>query len=197
MSIKKAYVENSNVNIGRFTYGHEGISIKQWGEGASLDIGCFCSIAENVQIFLGGNHRTDWVTTFPFGHLYQSYLGGEKIIGHPSTNGPVLIGNDVWIGCGAIIMSGITIGDGAVIAANSMVVKDVLPYSIVGGNPASFIKFRFSDKIIRLLIKLEWWTLPIEDIRNLSADLCAVPNAKKLEQLIKTYRIKNIAKSLV
>lgn len=192
-SIRKVYVENSTVTVGIFTYGHEGIAIRQWGEGASLDIGSFCSIAENVQIFLGGNHRTDWVTTFPFGHISQTYLGGKNTIGHPATNGPVLIGNDVWIGHGATIMSGITIGDGAVVAANSTVVKDVLPYSIVGGNPAGFIKFRFSDEIICLLLKLKWWELPIEDIRNLCADLCAVPNAKKLEGLINTYRIKNIA----
>jgi acetyltransferase-like isoleucine patch superfamily enzyme len=187
-SIRKFYVENSTVTVGRFTYGHEGISIKQWGEGASLDIGSFCSIAENIQIFLGGNHRTDWITTFPFGHIFKSDLGGKSIIGHPTTNGPVLIGNDVWIGQGATILSGITIGDGAVIAANSTVVKDVLPYSIVGGNPAGLIKFRFSDEIIGLLLKLKWWELPIEEIRNLSTDLCAIPNTQTLDEFIKTYR---------
>jgi acetyltransferase-like isoleucine patch superfamily enzyme len=185
---RKTYVGKSPVSIGRFTYGIEDMTVRQWGEGASLDIASFCSIAEKVQIFLGGNHRTDWITTFPFGHIFQSDLGGEDISGHPATNGSVLIGNDVWIGRGATIMSGITIGDGAVIAANSIIVKDVLPYSIVGGNPASHIKYRFTDEIIALLLKLKWWELQIEEIRNLSADLCATPNAQKLEEFIKTYR---------
>jgi len=122
-NIRKTVIGKSPVSVGRFTYGHENIAVMQWGEGCPLDIGAFCSIADNVQIFLGGNHRTDWITTFPFGHIFQKDLGGENIQGHPATNGGVSIGNDVWIGRGATIMSGISIGNGAVIAANSTVVK--------------------------------------------------------------------------
>jgi acetyltransferase-like isoleucine patch superfamily enzyme len=120
---RKTVIGKSSVSVGRFTYGHENIAVKQWGEGCPLDIGAFCSIADNVQVFLGGNHRTDWITTFPFGHIFQTDLGGENIQGHPATNGGVSICNDVWIGWGATIMSGISIGNGAVIAANSTVVK--------------------------------------------------------------------------
>lgn len=72
--------------------------IEQFGEGAKLKIGSFCSIAEGVVVFLGGNHRADWITTFPFGHIFQEDLGGEEIVGHPMTKGDVMIGNDVWIG---------------------------------------------------------------------------------------------------
>jgi hypothetical protein len=86
-NIRKTVIGKSPVSVGRFTYGHENIAVMQWGEGCPLDIGAFCSIADNVQIFLGGNHRTDWITTFPFGHIFQKDLGGENIQGHPATNG--------------------------------------------------------------------------------------------------------------
>jgi hypothetical protein len=70
-SLRRQIVGNSEVEVVRFTYGVDGLSVREWGEGASLTIGAFCSIAEGAQIFLGGNHRTDWITTFPFGHIYQ------------------------------------------------------------------------------------------------------------------------------
>jgi len=141
-----------------------------------------------VQVFLGGNHRTDWITTFPFRHIFQTDLGGENIQGHPVTNGGVSIGNDVWIGWGATIMSGISIGDGAVIAANSTVVKNVAPYSIVGGNPARHLKFRFNDEIISLLLELKWWEFSIEEIKKLAPELSEPPDASKLRELIRIYR---------
>lgn len=84
---------------------------------------------------MGGNHRTDWLTTYPFGHIHKDIFTNFSGVGHPATKGSVVIGNDVWIGTNVTIMSGVSIGDGAVIANNSHVVKDVLPYSIVGGNP--------------------------------------------------------------
>lgn len=132
------------------------ITLRQWGEGAQLKIGNFCSIASNITVLLGGNHRTDWVTTYPFGHC-KNFPDVAPVKGHPKTNGNVVIGNDVWIGSGATIMSGVTIGDGAVIAANSHVVKDVAPYSIVGGNPAKHIKFRFTEEQIKSLLQIQWW----------------------------------------
>lgn len=173
---KSGILGKSPISVGRFTYGFENISIKQWNEGASLNIGAFCSIAMNTTIFLGGNHRTDWITTYPFGHIFQGELGGDNIIGHPSTNGDVKIGNDVWIGSGVTIMSGITIGDGAVLSANSCVVKDVLPYQIVGGNPSKLIRYRFDDNIIQLLLRLKWWDLPLAIIKDISSTLCSRPD---------------------
>jgi acetyltransferase-like isoleucine patch superfamily enzyme len=185
---RKTIIGKSPFSVGRFTYGHENIVVKQWNEGAPLEIGAFCSIASNVQIFLGGNHRADWITTFPFGHIFQSDLGGKNIQGHPATKGGVSIGNDVWIGQGVTVMSGISIGDGAIIAANSTVVKMVPPYSIVGGNPARHLKFRFSDEIISLLLEFKWWELSIEEIKKLAIDLSEPPDTSKLRELIRIYR---------
>ena len=179
---------NSLVKVGPFTYGFENIAIKQWNEGAALTIGKFCSIAPNITIFLGGNHRTDWITTFPFGHIFTEQLGGHSIEGHPITNGEVFIGNDVWIGYGATIMSGITIGDGAVISANATVVRDVKPYEIVGGNPAKLIKKRFTEEVILLLIELSWWNLTASDIKELAPTLSTSPTQDLLSKLIYKYR---------
>lgn len=159
--------------VGRHTYGHEFINI-HFGEengGPSIEIGSFCSISHEVDMFLGGNHRPDFVTTYPFGHTSRSifpYHGG----GHPSTNGNISVGNDVWIGRGATIMSGITIGDGAVIAANSHIIKDVLPYSIVGGNPAKHIRFRFDNDIINELLRIKWWDWTDSEINESLPVLC-------------------------
>ena len=186
--IKTGVIGKSHISIGRFTYGEQNISISQWNEGAALRIGAFCSLAKNVNIFLGGNHRTDWITTFPFGHIYQDELGGSEILGHPSTKGDVIIGNDVWIGFGATIMSGIRIGDGAVIAANACVTKDVAPYHIVAGNPAKHVKQRFDDEIVDLLLRLKWWDLPLEDIKRITKTLSSKPDKLILLELISTYR---------
>ena len=190
-------VGQSPVTIGRFTYGMEHLSVREWGDGAALDVGGFCSIASSVTIFLGGNHRVDWTTTYPFGHLYPDELGGKGIKGHPATNGDVVIGNDVWIGHGATIMSGVTIGDGAVIAANAQVVKDVAPYEIVGGNPAKHLKFRFDEPIRAALLRLQWWTLPEEDIRQIAETLSAEPTLARVEELVQRFRaVEPVAKHL-
>ena len=141
--------------IGKYSYGIP--KIYSWGEGTKLIIGNFCSIADNVNVYLGGNHRTDWITTYPFGHINQSVFNSFDGIGHPSTNGDVMIGNDVWIGSNVTIMSGVTIGDGAVIANNSHIVKNIEPYSLVGGNPAKLIKYRFTPEQIKKLLDIKWW----------------------------------------
>lgn len=187
-SPRSGTVGNSPVTIGRFTYGVENLSVRQWGEGAALRIGAFCSIATSVTVFLGGNHRTDWITTFPFGHIFQSELGGAGIVGHPATNGDVVVGNDVWLAHGVTILSGVTIGDGAVLAANATVTHDVEPYGIVGGNPARLIRKRFDDTLIALLLELRWWDLPLEVIRAVSGRLCAPPTEAVLRELIAETR---------
>jgi chloramphenicol O-acetyltransferase type B len=143
--------------VGKHTYGMNNISVRSWGEGAKLHVGSFCSVANNVTVFLGGNHRHDWVTTFPFGHIHKGIFNQFNGVGHPGTNGDVVVGNDVWIGSGVTIMSGVKIGDGAVIAANSHVVKDVPPYAIVGGNPGKVIKYRFTEEQIERLLTIKWW----------------------------------------
>lgn len=171
------------MEVGQFTYGHDRITVRSWGEGTKLKIGNFCSIAQ-CQVLLGGNHRIDWITTFPFGHIYQDQLVSTPIPQHPVSNGDVIIGNDVWIGENSMIMSGITIGHGAVIAANSHVVKNVDPYTIVGGNPAREIKKRFDNQTIDLLLELQWWYLPLESIQKIYLLLCSQPTVQLLESLI-------------
>jgi acetyltransferase-like isoleucine patch superfamily enzyme len=143
-------------SFGPHSYNKDAITIRTWGEGATLEVGDFCSIAV-CTIYLGGNHRSDWITTFPFGHHLQKTYNGQFNLGHPATRGNVKIGNDVWIAEHSTIMSGITIGDGAIIANNAHVVKDVEPYTIVGGNPARYIKHRFSKDIIDKLLQIKWW----------------------------------------
>lgn len=161
-----------NIPAGKYTYGISNIKLYHWGEPAKCTVGAFCSIAENCKIFLGGNHRTDRITTFPFGHIHQHIFNTFNGQGHPATNGDVTIGNDVWIGDSVTIMSGITIGNGAVVAANSHVVKNVEPYSIVGGNPAKHIKYRFTKDQIDRLERAQWWNWPDSKINSSLPLLC-------------------------
>jgi acetyltransferase-like isoleucine patch superfamily enzyme len=176
------------IKVGEFTYGHEAIQLMSWGEGTSVNIGKFCSIAQEVRIFLGGNHNSDWISTYPFGHINQAIFGEHRNEGHPSTKGDVSIGNDVWIGFGATIMSGVSIGSGAIIAANSHVVKDVPEYEIWGGNPARFIKHRFESAVTEKLLRLNWWDYPVNKIlkiKDLLSSELSIDSLEKLEKILK------------
>jgi acetyltransferase-like isoleucine patch superfamily enzyme len=170
-----------NIEFGSFTYGNP--TILNWGEDAKLKIGKYCSIANEVTIFLGGEHRNDWVSTYPFNALSKNY---KYIQGHPKTKGDVLIGNDVWIGREAFILSGVKIGDGAVIGARSLISKDVEPYSIVGGNPAKLIKYRFKREIIDELLDIKWWNLELEEI----AEIIPLLQSGNVTEIIKRYSTK-------
>ncbi|MDG2090444.1 MAG: CatB-related O-acetyltransferase [Gammaproteobacteria bacterium] len=139
--------------VGAGTYGEP--TVLHWGEAATLKVGSYCSIADGVKIYLGGNHRTDWITTYPFPIFRES---AKAIIGHPATKGDVIIGHDVWIGDDAKILSGVSIGNGAVIGSSAVVSSNVVPYSIVAGNPAKNIKMRFTDEEISILQALCWWS---------------------------------------
>jgi acetyltransferase-like isoleucine patch superfamily enzyme len=149
-----------NYKIGRWTYGSP--KVLSWGEGATLEIGAFCSIAKGVKIFLGGEHRTDWITTYPFGVVWKR----NEIKGHPSTKGDVVIGNDVWLGEDCTILSGVKIGDGAVVGTGAIVVQDVPPYAIVFGNPARVMRYRFDKNTIESLLEIQWWNWSDEKITD-------------------------------
>jgi acetyltransferase-like isoleucine patch superfamily enzyme len=159
------------MKVGKYTYGEKNIEIVM--NGANITIGNFCSIAANIKVYLGQNHRTDWISTYPFGHMNKSTFNNFDGIGHPSTKGDIIIGNDVYIGTSAVIMSGVTIGDGAVIGAHSVVTKNVPPYSIFTGNPGSVRKKRFNDTDIEFLLDLKWWDMEDTDINKISPILCS------------------------
>ena len=133
--------------------------------GDRLVIGKFCAIATGVQFFMnGGNHRVDAFSSFPFlifGGAWQGRFAQENDF---PMKGDTVVGNDVWRGSDATLMPGITVGDGAIVAAKSVVATDVPPYAIVAGNPARIIRMRFSDEVIATLMSLKWWDWPVEKI---------------------------------
>jgi acetyltransferase-like isoleucine patch superfamily enzyme len=148
------------------------------GDSARVRIGKWCSIAGGVEIMPGGNHRTDTVTTYPIQR--QLGLGVQAETDQPWPEGDVVskgdveIGNDVWIGRGAKILGGVTIGDGAVIAAWSVVTRSVPPYTVAAGVPARSVKLRFSQEIVDSLLRIRWWdwddAVVIDRVNELTGD---------------------------
>ncbi len=169
----KNTVKNPNIVVGDYTYYDDFENVENFEKnvkyhfdfiGDKLIIGKFCMIASDVKFIMNGaNHLTKALTTYPFAIFGKGWEGAMDGKTYPQ-KGNVNIGNDVWIGYNATIMAGVTIGDGAIIATNSTVIKDVAPYSIVGGNPAGEIKKRFSEDTIAKLLKLKWWDWDIEKI---------------------------------
>ncbi len=169
----KNVVKNPNIIVGDYTYYDDFENVENFEKnvkylfdfvGDKLIIGKFCMIASDVKFIMNGaNHMTDSLSTYPFaifGNGWENAMEGKA---YPK-KGNITIGNDVWIGYNATIMAGVTIGDGAIIATNSTVIKDVEPYSVVGGNPAKEIKKRFSKEVITKLLKLQWWNWDIQKI---------------------------------
>lgn len=138
--------------IGKGSYGD--LKIHSWDESTKFEMGAYCSIADGVQVFLGGEHRADWVSTYPFSVFWPS---AQTCTGHPASKGDVIVGNDVWIGTEAIILSGVRIGNGAIIGARAVVTKDVPAYAIVAGNPARIVRKRFDDSTVERLQNIQWW----------------------------------------
>lgn len=140
--------------------------------GDRLKIGRFCSVACGAKfLFASANHTMRSLSTYPFPIFFEEWgLDAADVADAWDKKGDIVIGSDVWIGFEAVILGGVTVGDGAVIGARAVVTKDVPPYTIVGGVPAKPIRKRFSDEVISRLLKLQWWNWPEERIRkNLTA----------------------------
>ena len=191
--LKSAHSNTPSINehphkiksVGRFTYGVPNINVYDWSNGyfdqqrnpideCFIEIGSFTSISGHILIYMGGNHHHEEITQYPFGHIQKHIFNKLEVgVGQPWSKGSVKIGSDVWVGTDSTIHSGVTIGDGAVIASNSVVVKDVEPYSIVGGNPAKHIKYRFDEETRKKLLDLKWWDMPEAQINELTPLLCS------------------------
>lgn len=148
------YLVGDKYEIGEYTYGWP--QIYDYGSNACLKIGRFTDMAHDIKILLGGNHHTEWVSDFAF-YKYHSVFTNFDKGWTQQDRGDTVIGNDVWIGRGAMLMPGVKIGDGAVIEAGAVVAKEIPPYAIAVGNPARVIKYRFLPEQIEDLLKIKWW----------------------------------------
>jgi virginiamycin A acetyltransferase len=165
-------IENKNLEVGDFTY----FSAKNFEKqvthhydfyGDRLIIGKFCQIAEGVEFVMNGaNHQMACVSTFPF-YIFRGWDEKAPPLWKMPLKGDTVIGNDVWIGQNAVILPGTHIGDGAIIGLNSVVGKNVEPYTIVAGNPAKPLGKRFDDELIGLMLRLRWWDKSIGEIKDL------------------------------
>lgn len=170
------------IMVGAWTYGRPKVRFAE--SGAKLTIGRYGSIADGVEILLGGNHRTDWATTYPFPEWPDLWPGAAGIEGSHATRGDVAIGHDVWLGSQCMVLSGVTIGTGAVVAARAVVTRDVPPYAIVGGNPARVIRVRFDEATIAALLACRWWALPRETV----VDLLPLLMSDRTDELLAALR---------
>lgn len=169
----KNIIKNQNIEVGDYTYYDDFENVENFEKnvkyhfdfiGDKLIIGKFCMIASNATFIMNGaNHLTDAITSYPFAIFGQDWANAMDNKTYP-LKGDIVIGNDVWIGYNATILAGVTIGHGAIIAANATVTKDVEPYSIVGGNPAQLIRKRFPDQTIAKLLELAWWDWDLDKI---------------------------------
>lgn len=141
------------IAIGKYSYGFEAVCVKGC---AISEVGAFTSIGKHV-VFSPGNHPVGMVSTHPFFYLREFGLAQKDDPAAHYKNEPISIGHDVWIGTNATVMTNVKIGHGAIVAAGAVVTKDVPPYAIVGGVPARVIRYRFSEEIVRSLLKSEWW----------------------------------------
>lgn len=187
----KNILNKPNIEVGDFTYYDDPKDVHNFEQnvlyhfelmGDKLLIGNFCQIATGVRFIMNGaNHAMNGFSTYPF-----KVMGGEWSNASMDvvSKGNTVIGNDVWIGNSVTIMQGVTIGDGAIIGTNSLVTKDVAPYTIVGGNPAKEIRQRFSSDVIAMLLQLKWWNWPVDKITR-HLDIITNADVEALTTLLK------------
>lgn len=191
----KNVITAPNIQIGDYTYYDDPVDPTKFEQnnvlfnypefGDRLIIGKFCSIAAGTKFIMGpANHRLSSVTTYPF-HVFGG-LWRQRTPEHLSQlpfKGDTVIGNDVWLGRQCVVMPGVKIGDGALVAAYSVVTRDVAPYSVVGGNPARLIRKRFGEELIALLLRLRWWDLPPDALAEILPLLCD-PDLEKVAEAL-------------
>ncbi|MBP7733734.1 MAG: Vat family streptogramin A O-acetyltransferase [Caldisericia bacterium] len=189
----KNTVTNPNIIVGDYTY-YDDPSDSEGFErnvlyhypfyGDKLIIGKFCAIAKDVKFIMNGaNHLMNCFSTYPF-QIFGN--GWEKVmpkIEDLPNKGDTVIGNDVWIGYDSLVMPGVKIGDGAIIASRSVVVGNVEPYSIVGGNPAKLIRKRYNDEVVDILLKLKWWDWEVDKI-TANLEVLVSQDLEKLKSLL-------------
>lgn len=179
----KNVITRTNILIGDYTYYDDPNGAERFEEhvthhyeflGDRLIIGKFCAIAQGIEFIMNGaNHRMNSVTTYPFNIMGHGWEKAAPTLQDLPLKGDTIVGNDVWIGQNVTILPGVQVGDGAIIAANAVVTRDVPAYHIAGGNPAKVIKKRFDDDLIDHLLKIKWWDwLPEKIFANLEI-LCS------------------------
>lgn len=155
------YVNDDRITVGEYTYFDVQITFGLWQPEDRVVIGRFCSLAKDITIFGGGEHITSRATAFPFVMMFaespQRLVDGQN-------KGTTVIGNDVWIGFSATIMSGVKIGNGAIIGAKAVVARDIPDYAVAVGNPARVIRYRFQPQTIERLTQLSWWNWKLSKI---------------------------------
>ena len=171
------------LEVGKHTYGEIVVDTYEGSE-SKITIGKYCSISRDVRFINGGIHPIGWVSLYPFRIRWQ--MEGALQDGMPTTKGPIKVMNDVWIGTGSTVLSGVTIGNGAIIMAGSIVTKDVPAFTIVGGIPAKPVKKRFSDEAIQALEKIKWWDWSEEKVKK-NVELLS---ATDLTKFIETHKNK-------
>lgn len=188
-ALGKMIAAGFRISVGDYSYG---VPAVRWAHGQrseySLTIGKYCSIAADVEIYVGrqGRHTTDFLSTYPVGLVHGPMAPGDTSSAHQGDLS-VRIGSDVWIGRGAQIMAGTTIGDGAVIGARSLVTTDILPYAIAVGTPAKPIRSRFEQEEVRQLCELRWWDLPPE-VLSANIDMFCSSDIKRVIDRLRSFK---------
>lgn len=189
LTFVKPTIKNPNIVVGDFTYFADTDFEKHVTHhydfiGDKLIIGKFCQIGAGVEFVMNGaNHQMNAVSTYPF-YIFGSWDQSAPSKEDLPFKGDTVVGNDVWIGQNSTILPGVHIGDGAIIGLNSVVTRDVPPYTIVAGNPAKAVRKRFDDELIDLLLKLKWWDKSVEGI-NALIPLLSCSDLAKVKQEIK------------
>ena len=191
----KNVITRPNIQVGEYTYYDDIDGPEQFQDhvthhypflGDKLIIGKFCAIARGIEFVMNGaNHRMNSVTTYPF-HVFGG-VWAENTPPHLDQlprKGDIVVGNDVWIGRESVILPGVTIGDGAIVAAYSVVTRDVPPYTLAGGNPARPLKPRFDPELTQLLLAFRWWDLPSEELAATLPLLCE-EDLEKVRQVLR------------